>query len=34
MLMLLLDETDPVVESIEVDERRSAINGDQEDGDD
>ncbi len=31
---LLLDETDPVVESIEVDERRSAINGDQEDGDD
>ncbi len=31
---LLLDETDPVVESIEVDERRSAINGDPEDGDD
>ncbi len=28
---LLLDETDPVVESIEVDERRSAMNGDKDD---
>ena len=28
---LLLDETDPVVESIEVDERRSAVNGDEDD---
>ncbi len=28
---LLLDETDPVVESIEVDERRSVVNGGQDD---
>ncbi len=31
---LLLDETDPVVERIEVDERRSAVSSDQEDADD